>query len=28
LRKESEDQILKIVDLPTEYEKYNLGVEL
>ena len=28
LRKDSEDEIQKILDSPTEYEKYNLGVEL
>ena len=28
LRKETEDEIQKILDRPTEYEKYNLGVEI
>ena len=28
LRKEHEGEIQKILDGPTEYEKYNLGVEL
>jgi hypothetical protein len=28
LRNESEDEIQKILDIPTEYEKYNLGIEL
>jgi len=28
LRKEIEDEIQKIIDIPTEYEKYNLGVEI
>ena len=28
LRKEHEDEIQSILDIPTEYEKYNLGVEL
>jgi heme-degrading monooxygenase HmoA len=27
LRKESEYEIQKILDTPTEHEKYNLGVE-
>lgn len=28
LRKESEEEIQKVLDTPTEYEKYTLGVEM